>query len=123
VLDAFPQIYMSADYGVKIPNTDGRAGMAAIVPLETRPEDFDFRALTEMLRRDLPEFAIPRFIRFKEEIEQTPSMKFKKSDLKQEGYDLEKIGSPVYVLLPGKTEYARLTAQLRKEIDEGKHKL
>jgi len=122
VLDSFPQVYMSAVYGVKIPNTDGRAGMAAIVLLDTGP-GFDFKALTAMLRRELAEFAIPRFIRFREELEQTPSMKFKKDQLKKDGCDIDKVEGPVYVLLPGRDEYVELTAKLRKEIDEGKYKL
>jgi len=123
VLDSFPQIYMTTVYGVKIPNTDGRAGMAAIVPLHTRPENFDFKALVEMLRRELAEFAIPRFICLKEELDQTPSMKIKKGQLEQEGYDIEKISDPVYVLLPGAVEYLPLTEILWKKIDAGAYKL
>ncbi len=123
VLDSFPQIYMSAVYGVAIPNTDGRAGMAAIVPLVDRPQDFNFKGLAEMVRWDLPEFAIPRFIRFKDELEQTPSMKTKKEGLKREGYDIEKIDGPVYVLLPGAAEYVRLTKAVRKKIDDGAYKM
>ena len=123
VLDSFPQIYMSAVYGVKVPGTEGRAGMAAIVLLDTRPEDFDFKALTKMLRRELADFAIPRFIRMKDELEQTPSMKFKKEQLKQEGYDIENISDLVYVLLPGGAEFVPLKATTRKQIDEGVYKL
>jgi citronellyl-CoA synthetase len=123
VLDSFPQVYMSAVYGVKIPDTDGRAGMAAIVPLVERPQDFNFKGLVEMLKRELPEFAIPRFIRFREELEQTPSMKFKKDQLKKEGYDIEKAEGPVYVLLPGKAEYVKLTGTVMRKIEEGKYKL
>jgi citronellyl-CoA synthetase len=123
ILDSFPQIYMSAVYGVKIPNTDGRAGMAAIMPLNIRLEDFDFKSLGEMLRQELPEFAIPRFIRIKAELDQTPSMKLKKGQLEHEGYELEKISDPVYILLPGATEYIPLTEGIRKHIDAGSYKL
>jgi len=123
VLDSFPQVYMSAVYGVKIPGTDGRAGMAAIVLLDIRPEDFDFKALVKMLRQEMADFAIPRFIRFKDELEQTPSMKTKKEGLKQEDYDIEKIDAPVYVLLPGAAEYVKLTKAMRKKIDEGAYKM
>ncbi|TSA55607.1 MAG: hypothetical protein D4R38_00225 [Dehalococcoidia bacterium] len=76
-----------------------------------------------MLKRELADFAVPRFIRIKEELEQTPSMKFKKEQLKQEGYDIDKIGGPVYVLLPGAEEYVLLTDAIRKQIDEGVYKL
>jgi citronellyl-CoA synthetase len=123
VLDSFPQVYMSAVYGVRIPDTDGRAGMAALVLLDTRAEDFGFEALTEMLRRELAEFALPRFIRIKDELEQTPSMKFKKEQLKKDGYDIGTISDPVYVLLPGAKEYVPLTAVIRKQIDGGAYKL
>ena len=123
VLDSFQQIYMSAVYGVTIPNTDGRAGMAAIVLLNPRLDDFDFKSLAGMLKRELADFAVPRFIRIKEELEQTPSMKFKKEQLKQEGYDIDKIGGSVYVLLPGAEEYVLLTDAIRKQIDEGVYKL
>jgi citronellyl-CoA synthetase len=123
VLDSFQQIYMSAVYGITIPNTDGRAGMAAIVMLNTRLEDFDFKSLAGMLKRELADFAVPRFIRIKDELEQTPSMKFKKDQLKRDSYDIGKIGDPVYVLLPGAVEYVPLTADIRKHIIEGVHKL
>jgi len=43
--------------------------------------------------------------------------------LKQEGYDIEKISDPVYVLLPGGAEYVPLTAAIRNQIDEGVYKL
>jgi len=123
VLDSCQQIYMSAVYGVMIPNTDGRAGMAAIVLLNTGLANFNFKSLARTLKRELADFAVPRFIRIKEELEQTPSMKFKKEQLKQEGYDINKIGDPVYVLLPGAVEYVPLTAGIKKQIDTGVHKL
>jgi citronellyl-CoA synthetase len=123
VLDSFQQIYMSSVYGVTIPKTDGRAGMAAIVLLNTRLEDFDFKSLAEMLKRELADFAVPRFIRIKDELEQTPSMKLKKDHLKKDGYDTGKISDPVYVLLPGAVEYVPLTGDIRQQINKGVHKL
>jgi hypothetical protein len=50
-------------------------------------------------------------------------MKTKKEGLKQEGYDIEKIDAPVYVLLPGAAEYVKLTKAMRKKIDEGAYKM
>jgi citronellyl-CoA synthetase len=117
VLDTFPQIYISAVYGVKIPGTDGSAGMAAVVPLNTKPEDFDFTALANMLKRELADFAIPKFIRIRNELDQTPTMKLKKDQLKIDGYDVGKISDPVYVLLPGEKCYTPLTIDLKNKID------
>jgi len=122
VLDTYPQIYISSVYGIKIPNTDGSAGMAAIVPLDTRLEDFDFTSLADHLKRELADFAVPKFIRIKKELDQTPTMKFKKDQLKNDGYDVEKISDPVYVLLPGEPGYVPLTAEVKNKIDRGEYR-
>lgn len=123
VLDSFEQIYISAVYGVKIPNTDGSAGMAAVVPLDTGLEDFDFKSLTQMLKRELADFAVPKFIRIKEELDQTPTMKLKRNQLKKEGYDIGIISDPVYVLLPDESGYVPLTADVKDKIDKGLYRL
>jgi len=119
VLDSFRQIYISAVYGVQIPNTDGRAGMAAIVLSDTKTENFDFKALMDMLKRELSDFAIPMFLRFKDELDQTLTMKVKKDKLKTDGYDIEKISDPVFVLLPDESVYIPLTADIRDKINKG----
>jgi citronellyl-CoA synthetase len=123
VLDSFKQIYISAVYGVEIPNTDGRAGMAAIVLLDTKPEDFDFNALADLLKKELADFAIPKFIRIKKELDQTPTMKVKKDQLKKDGYDIKNIGDPVYVLLPDESGYMPLTVDVMNKIDQGGYRL
>lgn len=122
VLDSFEQIYISAVYGVKIPNTDGSAGMAAIVLSDTKLENFDFKALADMLKKGLSDFAIPKFLRIKDELDQTPTMKVKKDKLKMEGYDIEKITEPVFVLLPDESGYIPLTAGIKDKIDKGLYK-
>jgi citronellyl-CoA synthetase len=119
VLDCFDQIYISTAYGVAIPNTDGNAGMAAIVPLNKRIEDFDFKALAELLKRELADFAVPKFLRIKTELDHTPTMKLKKDTLRKEGYDIGVIKDPVYVLLPGESGYVPLTAEIKDKIDNG----
>ena len=45
------------------------------------------------LKNELADFAVPKFIRIKNELEQTPTMKFKKDQLKKDGYDIEKSAS------------------------------
>ena len=123
VLDSFKQIYISAVYGIEIPNTDGRAGMAAIVPLQTKLEDFDLKALADMLKNELADFAIPKFLRIRSELDQTPTMKVKKDQLKNEGYDIEKISDPVYVLTPDESTYVPLTKEVKNKIDKGNYRL
>ncbi|NHJ01833.1 MAG: long-chain-acyl-CoA synthetase [Candidatus Heimdallarchaeota archaeon] len=122
VLDSSKQIYISATYGVKIPNTEGRAGMAAVVILDKTLEEFDFKKLSELLKNKLPDFAIPKFLRFKANLKQTPTMKIKKNKLKKEEYDITIIKDPVYVLLPGEETYQPLTAEILKNMKKGTYK-
>ncbi|MGD0276797.1 MAG: long-chain-acyl-CoA synthetase [Syntrophales bacterium] len=122
VLDTYPQIYISSVYGVKIPDTEGSAGMAAIVPLDVGLDDFDFLSLAKHLKRQLPDFAVPKFLRIKKELDQTPTMKFKKDKLKIDGYDTGKISDPVYVLLPDESGYVPLTPDVKKKIDRGEYR-
>ena len=49
-------------YGALVPHHDGRAGMAAVVIKQG--EKLDFKDLYQYLRRKLPRYAIPVFIRF-----------------------------------------------------------
>jgi len=55
-------------YGVKIPGTEGRAGMATIADPEG---DLDMKALTFEIRRSLPKYARPLFLRIIKEIKMT----------------------------------------------------
>ncbi|MFX1325187.1 MAG: long-chain-acyl-CoA synthetase [Promethearchaeota archaeon] len=111
VLNSFDSISMSSVYGVKIPNTDGRAGMAAIVP-HSSVIDFDFRGLYNLLNENLASYAIPIFLRFKSELSTTHSFKFKKLNLKEEGFDFGKINDPIYIILPSESVYTPLTEEI-----------
>ena len=121
VLNVFEQVSMSTVYGVKIPGTDGRAGMAAILS-RTKIEDFDFKGLANYLENNLPTYAVPIFLRFKIDISTTSTMKFKKSDLKKEGFDIETYKDPFYVLLPSESEYKPLTMDIYENIQNHKYK-
>jgi citronellyl-CoA synthetase len=122
VLDTFPQVYISSVYGIRIPHTDGSAGMAAIVLLNTPLEHFDFASLAGHLKRELADFAIPKFLRMVTELDQTPTMKIKKDRLKKEGYDIGHISDPIFVLLPNESKYEPLTPELKDKIDKGEYR-
>jgi len=121
VLNVFDQVLMSAVYGVEIPKTDGRAGMAAIVP-SSSIENFDLKALADKFRENLAPYAIPIFLRFKSNLSITPTFKLKKVKLKKEGFDLVKIDDPLYVMLPGESEYTPLTKDIYENIKKNKYK-
>jgi len=121
VLNVFEQILMSSVYGVQISGTDGRAGMASVV-ISTKIEDFDFSGLISHFRNNLPPYAIPIFLRFKSNLSITATFKFKKVEIKKEGFELENIDDPLYVMLPGESEYTPLTKDIYENIQNKKYK-
>lgn len=107
-------VEMCAVYGVQIPNNDGRAGMVTIVKHETK--DFNLTSLTENLHKELPRYAVPIFIRIKDDIDFTHTHKMKKFDLKKEGFNCI---DPIYVLLPKSETYIPMNKNLLDEINAG----
>jgi citronellyl-CoA synthetase len=121
VANTFSQVSLSSVYGVVMPGGDGRAGMVAIIP-ECDIEKFDFKGIAAHFLRTLPTYAVPKFIRLNAEFECTPTHKIKKVDLKKEDFDPGVVADPVYVLLPGESEYRPLTDDLFAEIQQGKYR-
>lgn len=121
VMNTVPGVAGSTAYGVAIPGADGRAGMVSIVT-DTLKDDLDKGILAETLRNALPSYAVPVFIRVKTEFDTTHTFKIKKTDLKREGFDLEVVKDPVYVLLPGEKDYRALTPEIFRDVASGKHR-
>ncbi len=121
VITTLDQVKESTVYGVTIPGTDGRAGMASLIAT-TPLEDFDFKGFAAAVRRDLPSYAVPIFIRFQQEFEVTATMKRIKSRLKQGGFNPNEINDPIYLMLPGETDYTELSERLYTEIVSGKYR-
>ncbi|HEY5858090.1 MAG TPA: long-chain-acyl-CoA synthetase, partial [Aldersonia sp.] len=71
-------------YGVDVPGTDGKAGMAAITLRDGAL--FDGAAVARVLYAALPAYAVPLFVRVVDELEQTSTFKSKKVDLRKEGF-------------------------------------
>ena len=120
IINSFDQVLFSTVYGVQIPNTDGRAGMAAIVP-RVSLEEFDLKGLTKHLKRNLPPYGVPIFLRFKSKLAITATFKLKKVQLKKECFDIETIEDPMYVLLPGGSEYIPLNRDICDNIENQKY--
>lgn len=108
----------SVVYGVEIPNTVGRAGMAQL-NLEVSHTEFDFKGMLSLLRESLPYYAIPLFLRINDSVQQTGTFKYQKSKLKDQGFTLELQTNPVYVLLPGADTYCLLTPEIEEGINKG----
>ena len=116
VINEFGQVDMSCVYGVLLPNTEGRAGMVSLVTNSHSNEDFNFPDFYSMLQEKLPEYAIPKFIRFAPEFNTTATLKIQKGGLKRDGYDITKLTDPLYVLLPNNSGYTLLTEEIYTQI-------
>lgn len=108
-------------YGVEVPHADGRAGMVSITPRQN-PEELDFKSFYHYLSQTMPGYAVPRFLRVRPNQEMTGTFKYKKHELKQEGYDIEKVRDAIYVLLPGKEEYQPVTQEIKQGIEKGQYR-
>jgi fatty-acyl-CoA synthase len=91
-------------YGVAVPDADGRAGMAAIVP----SDEFDLTALYQIAKERLPAYARPLFLRFRRGLDVTETFKPKKQLLADEGFDRGKVSDPLYVADPTAGTYVTL---------------
>jgi fatty-acyl-CoA synthase len=96
-------------YGVTVPGTEGRAGMAALV---VEPE-FDLAGFRRELTERLPDYARPVFVRLVPALELTGTFKLRKQDLALEGYDLSRVRDALYV--------EDRQAQAYVALDEGVH--
>jgi fatty-acyl-CoA synthase len=92
-------------YGVEIPGTDGRAGMAAI----TLNAEVDFESLHYELSANLPSYAIPIFIRIQREADTTGTMKYRKVELMKDGYNPDKVDDPIWMYHPDRRQYMPFT--------------
>jgi citronellyl-CoA synthetase len=114
VLGAFPGVEDAVVYGVEIPGTNGRCGMAAL--RLARGFELDGAALGTHLDARLPAYAAPLFVRLLGEVETTGTFKYKKADLKQAGYDPRQVDDPLFVRLPSSTSFEPLDDELHAAI-------
>ncbi|KAJ3323694.1 hypothetical protein HDV06_001424 [Boothiomyces sp. JEL0866] len=97
-------------YGVKVPQHDGRAGMASL----TVNKDFDISTLYDDLCYKLPAYAVPVFIRISSEPHMTGTFKQIKTVLRDEGCNPNVAADDIFYL-NGKI-YAKLTAEFYKKL-------
>jgi fatty-acyl-CoA synthase len=115
VLCSVPGVSEALVYGVGVPGTEGRAGMAALIV----GPSFDLGKFRALIKTLLPSFARPRFLRLPERFATTATFKFQKQDLKREGYDLSRISDPLYVDDAACDKYVLLDPQLADRIQRG----
>jgi fatty-acyl-CoA synthase len=118
-ISVFPGIQEANVYGVAVPGTDGRAGMASLVT--AGPIDLD--AFKAHLDKNLPAYARPIFLRMQGEMEVTGTFKHRKVELVKEGYDPRTVKDPLYFLNPVTGHYVPLTTDLHDRIVAGEIRL
>lgn len=121
VLDSIDGVSEAVVYGVEIAGTNGRAGMACI-RLDREPALVDFQALLAELRRELPAYAVPLFLRLSEQMETTGTFKHKKAPLKEQGFDPTRCADPLYAWLPGEERYVPVDTELHAAIQGGEYR-
>jgi len=104
-----------AVYGVEVPRSDGRAGMAALVV----EEGFELAELRRILAARLPAYARPPFIRIVGAIELTGTFKLKKQDLAMQGYDPGRISDALYIDDAVQGAFTRFDATLFQRLQAG----
>jgi len=104
IINGYEQIKFSNVYGVNIPGTDGRAGMAAVI-LQDGIESLDLKGFAEYMRQELPGYAIPVFLRIQTDIDVTGTFKMVKGDLREQAYNIDVFDDPVFVMKPGEESY------------------
>jgi citronellyl-CoA synthetase len=121
IVIGFQPVLQAAVYGVTVPQTDGRAGMAAIVA-STGPDHFDLAGLATYLRASLPAYAVPIFLRLMQRLETTSTHKIRKNILQKQGFAPAAVTDPMYVLLPGASTYTPLTPEVYQDVMRGRFK-
>ena len=90
LLNRAPGVHETAVYGVRVPGSDGRAGMALVVP---RTEGgFDSAAFHAHAAAVLPGYARPLFVRVAGTMDVTGNFKNRKTRLQEEGFDPGAVG-------------------------------
>ncbi|PTU30969.1 long-chain-acyl-CoA synthetase [Stenotrophobium rhamnosiphilum] len=115
-LNRFEGIEQAVVYGVQVPGTDGRAGMAA---LSVVGQKLDGLKLAQHLCAELPAYAVPLFLRLREVQEVTGTFKYRKVELKREGFDPTSVDEPLFVLADRERGYEVLNASLFERIKNG----
>jgi fatty-acyl-CoA synthase len=104
-------------FGVEIPRTGGRAGMAAVKLREGA--DFDGRSLANTVYDQLPVYALPLFVRLVDSIEQTSTFKSRKVELRDQAYGPD-VDDPLYVLAGRDEGYVEYYDDYPEEVAAGK---
>ena len=116
-LDAFPAVAQSVVFGVEVPGSEGRAGMAALVLRPGAALDAD--AIYRHVEQALPPFARPAFLRLAPALDTTATLKLKKVGLREAGFDPARCADPLFVRDDAERTYRPLGPALHARLAAG----
>ncbi|OTG67106.1 long-chain-acyl-CoA synthetase [Acinetobacter silvestris] len=123
IVSDYPKIAEAVVYGVEIPNTNGRAGMAAITLHNGDAlNEQDLSNMVLDFKKHLPAYAIPVFLRVQKTVETTGTFKYQKNKLKEENFDPKKTSDRLMVLLPSASAYSDVNAEIYDNIEAYKYR-
>jgi fatty-acyl-CoA synthase len=114
-----PGVVDAAVYGIALPATDGRAGMAALVVTDA----FDLDAFRRHLTECLPAYARPVFVRICAELEATATFKHKKDELVRADCDPAATTDAIWFNDPQRQAFVPMDPELYGRIQAGQVRL
>ena len=117
IINGHPDIDVCNVYGVEVPGTDGRAGMAAILLKEGASLDID--GVSSLVQTELASYARPVFLRILQEQELTCTFKLQKGELREAAYHPDKVTDDLYVWKPGGSGYEKLDTDFYDKVVSG----
>lgn len=106
-----------AVFGVEVPRTGGRAGMAALKLRDGAP--FDGKELAGIVYDLLPPYAIPLFVRLVDTMAHTTTFKSRKVELRDQAYGAD-VTDPLYVLAGRDEGYVPFYPDYAEDVAAGK---
>ncbi len=116
IISGFPAIKICSVYGVAIPNTEGKAGMTAVVLNEN---NFGIENFSKYVFENLPSYAIPLFLRINEDLELTGTHKVIKYKLQKESYNTDKFKDPIYFWNSSLQKYVVFNKEYQHKLTNG----
>jgi acyl-CoA synthetase (AMP-forming)/AMP-acid ligase II len=118
ILNGAQGVLESNVYGVAVPNTEGRAGMAAL----TTGDGFDINSFATYVNTQLSNYQRPVFIRLVQDgMRITGTFKHQKTDYRKEGFDPSRVADPLFYLQAG--NYHCINTKTFNAINQGAESL
>jgi len=121
LLNQAPGVHETAVYGVAVPDTEGRAGMALVVPADGAP--FDPAGFFAHAAKVLPPYARPLFVRVAAQVDVTGNFKTRKTRLQDEAFDPARVADALWFRDDAAQTFVPLDAALHADIAAGRARL